>query len=169
MSIQGLIQHCLATEQLFPLHPWLPSTKQTRFVYVSRSVRDFIDSDDERAGQLHADLDLFIGGDVITASMVPRKAGKAYMGLLHPATDGIWDIRSRDPSPALRLLGGFVWKDAYIGLILEKRALLGAFNSAPWKVAIRKCKTEWRNRFHAYPPLTGDDLHGYLSNGSRVD
>lgn len=169
MSIQGLIDGWITREELFSLLPWLPSTKPIRRIYISRSVKGFIDREEERAGQLHADLDSFIGGDTITASMTPRKARKAYMALLHPAADGIWDIRSRDPRPALRLLGGFARRDTFIGLVLYARKPLGAFGDRAWATAINDCKGEWRRRFHPYLPFTGDDLHDYLSNGSRVD
>jgi hypothetical protein len=169
MSIQGLIDDWISRGEVFCLLPWLPSIKTARLIYVSRTVRAFIDSGDDRAGYLHANLDSFIGGDLITASMTPRKAGKAYMGLLHPTDDGIWDIRSRDPSPALRLLGGFARRDAFVGLVLYARKSLGAFGDRAWSVAITDCKAEWRRRFHPYSPVTGDDLHDYLSNGSRVD
>ena len=169
MSIQGLIEDCLAAGTLFPLHPWLPSIRPVRIVYVSRPVRDYIQSGGERAGYLHGDLDSFIGGDTITVSMIPREAREAYMGILHPAMDGIWDIRSRDPRPSLRLLGGFARRDAFIGLVLYERKLLRDFFSREWEFAIRQCKREWSRRFHAYTPVTGDDLHAYLSNYSSVD
>jgi hypothetical protein len=122
-----------------------------------------------RAGQLHANLDLFIGGGIITVSMIPYKAGKSYMGLLDPPNDGIWDIRSRDPSPALRLLGGFAKKDVFVGLVLRERKQLDVGKSREWSVAIGECKTEWRNRFLAYKPLCGDNFHDYLSNCTSVD
>ncbi|SRR6266516_92564 len=169
MSIEGLIQDCLEARQLFPLLPWLPSVKPVRVIYISREVKDFIDSPEDRAGQLHADLDSFIGGHIITVSTIPHKARNAYMGLLDPSKDGIWDIRSRDPSPSLRLLGGFSGKDEFVGLALHRRALMGAGNSKEWAIAITHCKSEWRKRFHAYKPLTGDSLHDCLSNYSRVD
>ncbi len=169
MSIHVLIEDCLASGRLFRLHPWLPSTKPIRLIYISRPVKEFIDSDVQRAGQLHADLDSFIGGDTINVSMTPRKARSAYMGRLDPTTDGIWDIRSRDPSPSLRLLGGFAKKDEFVALVLYERLPLGAYGSRAWSIATTDCNVQWGNRFHAYRPLTGDDPNGYLSKCSCMD
>jgi len=168
MSIEGLIQGCLETGLLFRVHPFLP-IKLVRRIFVSKPIRDYLESDDERAFGLLGDLDSFIGGDIITTSIVPREARAAYMGLLHPTIDGVWDIRSRDPSPALRLLGGFSRRDTFVGLVLYERRLMGDFFSKEWKFAISACKREWARRFHLLKPITGDDLHVYLSNFSSVD
>lgn len=169
MSIQELIRDCLARDDLFLLDTFDPSIPRVRFIYVSQTVKEFTENPtNARAGRLHANLDLFIGGGVITASMAPHKAGNAYMGRLNPPEDGIWDIRSRDPSPALRLLGGFSKRDVFIGLVLRERKSLGDKKSREWSVAISECNKEWRNRFLAYKPLCGDNLHDYLSNCTSV-
>jgi hypothetical protein len=168
MSIEGLIEHCLETELLFRVHPFLP-IKPVRRIFVSKPIKDYLNSDDERAFGLLGDLDSFIAGEIITTSMVPREAREAYMGLLHPIADGLWDIRSRDPSPALRMLGGFSRRDTFVGLVLYERRLMGDFFSKEWKFAISECKRQWTHRFHALQPITGDDLHGYLSNFFSVD
>lgn len=151
------------------LDPWDPNTERVRTIYVSESVKEYIESSTERAGQLHADFDRFIGGKLITASLVPYKARNAYMGLLHPVKDGLWDIRSQDPRPGLRVLGGFAEKDVFIALTIHERKLLGIGTSRLWSLATRGCKTEWVKRFHAYKPVYGVDLHDYISNSVSVD
>lgn len=168
MSIHDLIQDCLFRGDLYLLEPWDPNTERKRTIFVSLTVKDFIDSPKPRAGQLHADLDRFIGGGPLTAAMVPRKATDEYFGLLKPAADGFWDIRSQAPSPSLRLLGGFTERDVFVGLVLRERKLLGSALSQEWSNAIRECKTEWDRRFHAYTPLRGGRLHDYISNCTSV-
>jgi hypothetical protein len=169
MSIEVLIQQCIAQGRLHSVLPALPFVPTSRVIYVTTEIKQFIDSADARAGAFHADLDSFSAGDRITGSMLPGRAKTAYMGLLDPVENGIWDIRSRDPSPALRMLGGFARRDAFIGLTLYFRAPLGGIGSREWSQAITQTRTEWRNRFSSYEPLTGDNLHDLLSNASCVD
>jgi len=167
MSIDILIDHYLTNGTLFRLHPWLPSTRLTRMICLAPSVNEYVLSDEYRAGRLHQDLDLFIAGDIITVSMIPRKAGVAYMALLDPTEDAIWDMRSRDPSPGLRILGAFARKDYFIGLVLRTRRQL--VNDKHWDKAIAECHREWRARFHALLPHSGVDENAYLTNCTCVD
>src|SRR5260370_28792640 len=69
-----------------------------------------------RAGRLRADLEEFTKGKHITVCLEPFAAKSAYMGRLAPVADGVWDIRSRDPSPALRVVGLFAETDVFIAL-----------------------------------------------------
>src|SRR5712692_673204 len=174
MSIYDQIQDCVGRGSLFPWRPALPFTSPVRDIFVSKSIKDFIDgpwindSQEQRAGHLQADLDSFIGGDNIVVSMTPTKARNAYMGLLYPTSDGVWDIRSRDPKPGIRVFGRFAEKDVFVALMWCERLPLGTANSREWRDVIEQCKTEWRNRFHAYQAICGDNVHDYLSNNFVV-
>jgi hypothetical protein len=145
------------------------SISVVRVVYVSAAIKAFLDGTEARAGRLHADLDRFIEGRILTASLIPRKAGNANMGLLSPTKYGIWDTRSQDPRPSLRLLGGFASKDVFVGLVLRERRLLGDWLSRAWANAVTECRKEWRDRFVAFEPIKGDSVHDYLSNCRCVD
>jgi hypothetical protein len=169
MSILNDIRYWELQGRLALMHPALSSIPITRKIYASTDVSDCVlgrISDStmrNRGSKLRADLDLFIGGGLITVSLTPHKAGAALMGLLHPESDGIWDIRSRDPNPGLRVLGGFAERDIFIALTWETRKQLGAKDSPEWRTAIQNCKTNWRNLFPTFDPLTGDDLDDYIS------
>ena len=169
MSIYNLLQECTRNGDLHRVQVLNPYAKSVRVIYVTEPIKAFIDGPETRAGFLQADLDRFIEGGLITASMIPRKAGVANMGLLKPPEDGIWDIRSQDPKPSLRLFGGFVRKDVFVGLVMKERKLLGDFLSRPWANAVTECNREWQKRFLAYKPFTGDSVHDYLSNCRCVD
>jgi hypothetical protein len=69
-----------------------------------------------RAGLLKADLEEFVKGSEILVCLEPFAAKAAYIGRLAPVEDGIWDIRSRDPSPALRVIGLFAETDVFVAL-----------------------------------------------------
>lgn len=170
MSIRDLIRECVARGDLFPMRPSDPAIQAVRSIYVSRTVREFVmDPTIERAGQLQADLDHFISGSLVTVSAVPFRAGTSFLGLLHPPDDGIWDIRSQDPRPALRVFGGFAMKDVFVGLVLRERKQLGDKTSRQFSAAIRECKTEWQRLFLTYRPLYGVSLNDHLSNHYCVD
>ena len=166
-TLDILAQDCISDGRLFHLHPYVPSTRIARLICVSPSVMDYLQSNDMRAGQLQAELDSFIGGDKIAISMVPRNAGSAFIGLLAPAEDGIFDIRSIDPSPAIRVFGAFVRRDYFVGLVHRTRKMLKT--ERDWEIAIADCKREWKHCFHASLPLTGASPNDYLSNWTCLD
>jgi len=86
-----------------------------------------------------------------------------YLGRLHPARDEVWDIRSSDPPPGLRVFGRFGNTDIFVGLSWEERLPLGSKDSPDWKRLILQCKTDWRNLFPAHNAISGDDIHDYIS------
>ena len=168
MSILDILaESAVADGRLFRLHPYEPTTRIARLLSVSPSVMEYLQSDDMRAGQLHAELDSFIGGDKITISMIPRHAGSAFIGLLEPAQDGVFDIRSIDPRPAVRVLGAFVRRDYFVGLVPRTRKML--LTPKDWETAIEDCKREWKHCFHESLPLTGASPNDYLSNWICLD
>ena len=167
MSIDILIEDSTGGGKLFKLLPYEPSTRIIRLIYLAPVVMNYVASDDPRAGYLHAELDSFISGDNIVISMVPRNAATAFIGILDPPENGMFDIRSRDPRPAMRILGGFARKDVFIGLVLRTRKLL--LTEKDWDVAIAECKRKWQSRFHALLPLTGASPSDYLSNCTCMD
>jgi len=172
MSIRDHIKDCVDNGTLFYLPPWTASKTCDRFMFVSPEVRDMVEPTNRearwemRGSRLRADLDLFSEGGYITASMTPYQARSAYMGLLHPGSSGWWDIRSRDPNPGLRVLGGFAEKDVFIALTWEERAPLGDGRSRQWNQAIVRCQCEWRNRFYAYEPVRGEAINEFITKNA---
>jgi len=68
--------------------------------------------------------------------------------------------------PSLRVFGRFVAQDYFAALTWESRANLG---KPPWRGARLASKTVWTRLFYPYPPLSGADLHDYLStNAFRI-
>jgi len=130
-----------------------------------------------RAGRLRADLEEFIKGEEITLCFTPFAAKSAYMGRLCPVQDSVWDIRSRDPSPALRVVGMFAATDLFVALRWGPRSRrirgttkppLGSRDSREWRDIIIQCKTDWRNLFHSYLPVSGDRANDYISESVHV-
>jgi len=168
MSIRILIQDAISREDLFILPVTDPYIKRSRIIVLNNLLNEYVKSDDIRAGALQAEMESYIGGDLISASLDPREAGDAFFGLLDPAADGWWDLRSRDPRPGLRVLGAMIERDYFVGLVLKTRKEL--LTEKDWELAIRECKREWE-RFAAtlLPPNLGASVDDYFSNAYCVD
>lgn len=69
----------------------------------------------QRYARLRADLDTFTQGAFISIAPHPyRKLKSAYIARVDPPKDEVWDIRSRDPKPAIRAFGCFAKRDTFV-------------------------------------------------------
>lgn len=148
----------------------VPGTPIERRLYVSNDLRGFlegpwVDSVEEyRSGKLQAQLEMFIIGDPISVAQNPYKKPKhAYMARVDPIADEVWDIRSRDPKPGIRVFGRFAEVDIFLALTWSERDRLAGRGSRQWRDAREECKTEWKNLFPAYNPVHGASLNDYIS------
>jgi hypothetical protein len=141
---------------------------------LSQEVKSLLDGpwDHEglryRAGRLRADLEEFIKGQEIAVCLEPFAAKTAYMGRLCPVADSTWDIRSRDPSPGLRVIGFFAETDVFVALRWAPRSTLGSKDSREWRDIIVQCKTDWTNLFHTYAPVNGECINAYISDSVHI-
>ncbi len=116
-----------------------------------------------RFGRLRADLEMFVEGGLIAVALEPFEARDAYMGRLDRPSDEVWDIRSRDPKPGLRVFGRFAEVDFFVALRWDTRKEYEDRHSPLWNWVINQCKRDWVNLFHPYRPISGDDIHAYIS------
>lgn len=124
---------------------------------------------DYRSGRLLQDLELFLVGGMITVSEEPYKHPRpTYMARTDPVADEIWDIRSRDPKPGIRVLGGFAEKDHCIALTLDFRDNLGGPESKEWRDFIVRSTAKWRQLFPTYPKFQGANVSEYLSEPFEI-
>jgi hypothetical protein len=140
-------------------------------MFVSPSIFRLVESgpwdsanEERRFSKLRANLDDFTRGAILTVEWNPYQARDAYFGRLDPITEEVWDIRSRDPSPAIRVLGSFADTDTFLGLEWGWRKEMGDRNSRAWRDAKTATKAHWRRLFPSYQPHKGANLHDYLSN-----
>jgi hypothetical protein len=115
-----------------------------------------------RMGGLRADLDRFLEEAWIIVGR--RRSRHAYMKRLDPGRDEVWEIRSRDPQPEMRVFGRFAECDVFVGTRCVDRDYLGKENSREWRDEIIRCATDWRNLFFPYQPLTDRPLNDYISS-----
>src|SRR3990167_5208519 len=131
MLIQDEINRRRAEGRLFHLKPALPQIPVERTLLLSEKVNLLVtgpwpDTQTERrCGRLRADFDAYIANGMLSVAWEPYKAKTAYFGRLDQVADEIWDIRSRDPKPAMRILGSFADTDVFVALEWEMRHGLG--------------------------------------------
>lgn len=170
MSIREQIRYRVQEGRLHLLEPSIDNLPHKRFVFATSEVFHALSGpwDDEktelRMGHLKSDLDVFSEGRLLTASLEPyAKPKSTYMALTDPVTDGVWDIRSRDPKPGMRLLCCFTEPDTLVALSLSDRESLGGPGSKEWRDFIETAKAEWRKHFPSYNPIKGTDIDEFIS------
>lgn len=179
MSIQRWIADLVLNGRLFPLEPAFRGEPVLRHLYMSAEVRALVDGPwpsgmaGKRCAELRAELEAFVSGREIGICLVPFEAGDAQMGLLDPASDGIWDFRSRHPKPGIRILGCFAAQNDFVALVPASRSVvtdfirlgpLGDRSSVEWKSTIRDASMLWTSLFQIYPPVSGGDPGAYFSS-----
>ena len=160
MSIVDLIDDRVARRMLFPLLPRAPGAKANRAMFVAEKLWELLSSPEgneeweKRVGELQADLERFVDGQVIS----PK-----YLFLLYPAHKGVWEIRSVADAPSIRVLGLFAGKDVFIATNHALREELGGWQSRAWKEVKRMAGAVWRWLFHPYQPLVSIDVKELVS------
>jgi hypothetical protein len=170
MSIRDEIKERMRDGRLYCLEPTIESAQVSRCMFVSRSIHEKIqptddDDHDQRFSALRSDLDKFVTGGQITVAHHPyKKSKKAYIARTDPTSGGIWDIRSIDPRPGLRVLGCFAEVDVFVALEWEFRINLGGPDDKRWRDFIVRCKANWNRTFGPYRPLIGGQTSDFISN-----
>jgi hypothetical protein len=123
MSIRDVIHDRIASGRLFPVEPVMPDDPVKRGMVVSSEIHRLLVGPwhtvamERRCNRLRADLEVFVKGGQVSVCLTPYRAKAAYMARLDEPADEVWDIRSRDPSPALRIFGRFAETDLFVALV----------------------------------------------------
>jgi hypothetical protein len=180
MSIRDEINNRIGEGRLFVLTPRIAGDPQVRTIVMSAEINNLVsepwphDAEGSRRAKLRADLEYFVSGKLVSVCW-EAGAGRAYhqLGRLDPSEDEIWDYRSVDPRPALRVFCRFAEKDVLVAFTCSPRSVSVSWldrlpllerGSFEWKTAMKECRAEWSKLFPTYEPLKGDNLHDYLSN-----
>lgn len=167
MSIRDQLQMALNAGWIVNVQPTLPGLPHLRAIFaVNRlwqEISDELEATDTaiRTGRLLADLDRFLSGQAITVGRRPRT--NCFLKLLCPHDQEIWEIRSTDPRPSLRIFGRFVATDAFVATNKGPRTDYGAKGSVEFAAAITECQIEWRRAFSTWEPHSGAYPNDYIS------
>lgn len=149
----------------------MPGTMIVRKLYISPEIKSLIygpweDADWEaRCYELRADFDRYTTGQILPVASKPFGGKTSYLKRLDRAADEVWEIRSIDPDPGLRIFGRFALRNHFIALTWSKRRDLKGPHSREWRDAMESCKAEWRKLLPAYDPITSEADYGpYLTN-----
>ena len=159
----------MAGGSLFLFSPCDPGARNVRPIYLSGEIKILVDGpwetteDEERAGALRADLEAFASGGLIGIARKPYRAKNALLAQLDPVSNEVWEIRSRSPSPGIRVFGRFSKTDVFIALEIESRDALGGPKDKTWRDEIIRCKAHWTRLFPSYEPHSGDTVDDYIS------
>jgi hypothetical protein len=171
MSIRDLISDYTREDQkrLFWHKPAIQDHVK-RHMLISVDLRNALvgpwktTAEGRRFGQLRGDLDAFVEGRRISVANHPYEKDKtAYIARVDPVSAEIWDIRSIDPSPSIRVLGCFVEKDLFIALAWSYRDNLDGPGGLLWEAFIQRAQHEWRRLFLTYIPCSGSEISDYIS------
>lgn len=161
------------------LDPFLPFDQVGRHMVMSNEVAAHVlgpwatDDEEKRCARVRADLDAYVANDVVSICLEPFEARDERFGLLHRPSHGIFDIRCYDPSPNIRVLGGFAQRDWFVALTFHPRSRrvpwlsrppLGDHGSVEWANAIHDTRNAWRDLFGDLAPLTGSTPDVFLTN-----
>ena len=169
MSIHEEINNRVSEGRLFLLEPSLPGISVERPMFVSAELQKLLfgpwksHEQERRWNRLRADLDTFVEGRRISVALRPYKARTAYMAQLDSINDEVWEIRSRDPKPGIRVFGRFAETDLFVALTWWWRSDLKGPKSKQWRSAREGCKAEWRKLFPTYPAQSGTQISDYIS------
>jgi hypothetical protein len=166
--------------ELFKLGFLIPGPPERRTVLLSPDMNRLVSGPWEdtemgtRCARLRAELENILAGEPLVVCWTPGKGREHHqIGRLHPSEDNIFDIRSVDPSPALRIICHFAEKDVLIAHLccprsvpvhwLDRMPLLGR-QSKDWLRAITDSKSNWSTLFPGCEPHAGANVNDYLSN-----
>lgn len=174
MSIQSEIRKHVTAGDLFVWQHAIASQQCPRCILVDKEMYEGFDEEyweepkhSYRLHSLRADLDHYIGGGEVAVGWHPfDKDDSAFMARTHHIERGVWDIRSRDPKPAIRVFGAFAEVDVFVALHWEYRTSLST--TRDWFNAIENALVRWANLFPDHAPHSGDNLHDFFSDSATI-
>ena len=177
MSIQHSIEDAIAEGRLLVFEPEFDSDELVRSLLLhpqlESDISERVEEWGRRVGRLRADFESFVKGEHISLSMTPFEHKTATMGLMAPTADGIWEIRSRDPKPGLRVFGKFPCADTFVALDWEPRSVrfgrkepLGTRFSLEYQLALLETNKRWNIALPDLAPLLEGNYRDYVSKNS---
>src|SRR5712692_9566878 len=124
MSLEDEVNRlCVLGGLLYQVPQSLPVPRPRRVIYGSVGIKSLLSrsggwSTQERIRieELRVELDYFMDGRRIDLRPLLSLNEYAHMAVLDPPADEVWEFRSVDPKPAMRVFGSFAARDKFIAL-----------------------------------------------------
>lgn len=145
---------------LYPLRPKAAGSPIYRVLFLAEDLWKFLYEDihdddmEDRIGTLLADLEQFVTSEEIT----PK-----YLFLLYPSRDAVWEIRSVQDKPSIRVLGLFAAWNVLVATNMALREELGGWESRQWKQVKRKARAAWNSILQPYAPVVTTKVQRVVS------
>jgi hypothetical protein len=182
MSIRDAINGLLNERppRLFRLKPLNEKDPKKRTVLMSQEIAGLVYGPwltgpmGNRCARLRGDLENLVTAENITVCWEPFEGRHEQIGRLCPVRDEVWDLRSQDPPPGLRVFFRFAEKDIFVAINCAPRSLeVPWLNRIPllgrktrqWRNAVIECRAEWKKLFPSYDAHTGSHINEYITGG----
>lgn len=170
MSLRDEIEAHIGERRLFRLPALLGASGPTRMMIVASDIYKNVqptawphNRTGERLGRLRGTLDRFTNNDRVAIALQPKnKPPATFLARLTPVTNEVWDIRSTDPRPGIRVLGRFSERDTFVALVWDFHE--NVIGRADWTHFGERCLQCWNNLFATLPPHQGTSANDYLSS-----
>lgn len=170
MSIRNAIQGLCQAGDLQLLVPSIPSFSVKRDVFLSGSVRDFLDAAPgvdrayhRQGGRALSLLDRFSTGSYMTFGMDPYdKKASSILARIAPVGLGIVDVRVTDPRPMVRLFGGFAATDVLVLLNWAPR------DGLDFSAQAALTRAHWNALMGNHAPIVGTKVEDYVSKHFHI-
>lgn len=166
MLIGETIKAALAANRLIRASPVVPWAGEPRVFLMCKPLNDALTggrlaNDDavvRRWAQLEADISHFIEGGFVNEKLLKQ---------LDPTKQEVWELISRNPSPAFRVFGRFAQPDVFIGTHVKKRKCLGKKRSLNWEIAKLECEEYWKEA-GLTAPFSGETYEDYITENASA-
>lgn len=171
MSIRALIQQHIDDGRMVLWESEMRGDAAGRTLLLTRQIAEELESanwDDpalaQRYGLLQLDFSRFSRGDTIAVAMSPyEKGGNAFLARIDPVEYGMWSMRSKPPSPTIRVIGGFAEVDVFVALDSRPREMLDGPGGRKWAAFREDALARWADLFPGYHPATGTRIEDFVS------
>jgi len=164
MSIQATLQSLQGADILFADDP--ARTRQGRKRGLFHTRRAWEDLHDPQSatnllrgrGKIEAALTYWVTGGWIYGDRTTR-----FLRDLCPPPPEVWEVRVRDPSVQVRLLGRFAELNTLILTAFHTRGHLAGKGSKVWTDAMEDCIQQWGAFSPALPVFSAESIHQYVT------